>query len=111
MAWERRGSKSYYYRSVREHGRVRKVYVGSGPVARQAAAADQEHALADRRRRERTATLRDAILAIDVVASRGREEFIERASRFLEEAGYHYHRGSWRKKRVQSQRRPGSGSA
>ena len=100
MAWERRGSKSYYYRSVRENGRVRKVYVGTGLVARQAAAVDQERVLADRRRREKTDILRDAILAIDVVASRGHEEFIKRANRFLEAAGYHYHRGSWRMRRV-----------
>ena len=33
MAYERRGRRSYYYRKVRENGRVRSLYIGSGELA------------------------------------------------------------------------------
>jgi hypothetical protein len=42
MAWERRGSQTYYYRSVRRNGRVTKDYLGTGPLAALYAAADAE---------------------------------------------------------------------
>ena len=99
MAWERRGSRSYYYRSVREGDRVRKVYVGTGPTAEQAAEAD-------RRRRQRRLEERQRVSALVLelesaarFADYGREEFIQRASELLNETGYRYHRGSWRKRR------------
>jgi hypothetical protein len=37
MAWEKRGSKTYFYRSVRWNGRVQKVYYGAGPAGQFAA--------------------------------------------------------------------------
>ncbi len=40
MAWEKRGSKTYFYRSRRQAGRVRKVYYGGGPLGRLAAEVD-----------------------------------------------------------------------
>ena len=30
MAWEKRGTRKYFYRSVRVDGHVRKVYFGAG---------------------------------------------------------------------------------
>lgn len=33
MGWEKRGNKTFFYRSVRINGRVRKIYHGSGRVA------------------------------------------------------------------------------
>lgn len=47
MAWEKRRNRVYLYRSVRNGDKVRKVYVGSGPGAQEAAEADI------RRRQER----------------------------------------------------------
>src|SRR5436189_4872076 len=40
MAWEKRGGRSYFYRSVRRGGRAAKVYYGAGPVGTFAANAD-----------------------------------------------------------------------
>ena len=33
IAWEQRGSQTYYDRSVRRHGMSRKEYIGTGPLA------------------------------------------------------------------------------
>jgi hypothetical protein len=40
MAWEKRGARSYFYRSVRCAGKVKKLYYGTGPTGRLAAQAD-----------------------------------------------------------------------
>jgi len=40
MAWEQRGPHTYYYRSIRRHGRVTKDYLGTGPLAEFCAAED-----------------------------------------------------------------------
>jgi len=40
MAWEQRGPQTYYYRSIRRHGRVTKDYLGTGPLAEFCAAED-----------------------------------------------------------------------
>ena len=42
MAWEPRGTHTYYYRSVRRHGHVTKDYLGTGPLAERYAAEDAE---------------------------------------------------------------------
>jgi hypothetical protein len=33
MAWQQRGDKRYLYRSVKQQGRVRREYLGTGPSA------------------------------------------------------------------------------
>ena len=55
MAWERRGNRRYYYRSIRRGRRVVKQYFGRGPLAEQAAREDAERRAA--RERERQAML------------------------------------------------------
>jgi hypothetical protein len=40
MAWEKRGKRLFYYRSVRVGSRVKKLYRGSGIVGQAAATAD-----------------------------------------------------------------------
>jgi hypothetical protein len=51
MGWEKRGGTKFYYRGVRVHGRVTKVYCGGGALGRAAAELDA------RRRDERQAQL------------------------------------------------------
>jgi hypothetical protein len=53
VAWERRRNKLYFYHSIRDGGKVRKIYLGAGPDARQAADAG-------RRRREERDRLRES---------------------------------------------------
>src|SRR4051794_18721354 len=40
MAWEKRGNKTYFYRSVFCDGKVKKIYYGAGPAGKLAADAD-----------------------------------------------------------------------
>ena len=100
MAWETRGNRSYYYRSVRRSGRVVKEYVGAGVVATLGARLDE---LARERR---------AIERQDRVAERDRYEGLETqtleliritdalVAATLTVAGYHRHdRGAWRRRR------------
>src|SRR5262245_55787564 len=113
MGWEVRGTRRYYTRSRKVGGRVVREYVGTGPVAEVAAAADalrqaqrraeREARLAERARWEAAlAPLEGLCLASDLLA---------RAA--LTAAGYHRHdRGEWRRKRVSDStgdRGPGAG--
>ena len=52
MAFERRGNKRYFYKSVRVGGKVKKIYFGVGPVAIAAAEAMKVTRLERERRRE-----------------------------------------------------------
>jgi len=101
MAWERRGkTTTYYYRSVRRDGRVRKQYLGQGPAAHKAA----KEAAVERENREAGNRLisREAMktaLALQLT------EQVEMFSRSLMEAvllGAGFWRqnyGRWRKRR------------
>ena len=101
MAWEQRGNAIYYYRATRMDGRVKKVYVGNGPQALQAALEDRKRVEAHRQQREDLRSLREKLLAIETLAAGGQGDFRDRAERHLAESGYHYHRGTWRKRRAQ----------
>jgi len=99
VAWERRGDGLYYYRSERENGRVRKRYVGRGEVAELVAHADEtRRAVRERRRRDERAGLdrareiSEAGAELDAAA-----EDLARAE--LVAAGYHDHKGEWRRRR------------
>ena len=102
MGWESRGScrGRYYTRSKRANGRVVREYVGTGPVAELAAAADALRR-ADRRaameaRRAEQASWRAALAPLMELSRVA--DLMARAA--LLAAGYHRHsRSSWRKKR------------
>ncbi len=101
MAWERRGAKRYYTRSVRREGRVVRQYFGTGPVAELAAATDEERRL----RREIAARDRRAEKARHDAAFSPLQELCKLADLLaaasLLVAGYHRHdRGEWRRRHV-----------
>jgi hypothetical protein len=100
MAWEKRGGQSYYYRSVRDGERVRKVYLGSGIFGELAARRDEE-------KRERQAAERDCereelgyleALAAPVLEIEEAAEVLTHAA--LVASGYHRHKGEWRRERT-----------
>jgi hypothetical protein len=99
MAWEDRNGTLYYYRKRREHGRVVSEYVGNGLAGFMGAEQDAEdrQAVEHKRRELRKAQL--AAAAIDTPLREVEEltRLISRAHLLL--AGYHYHKGQWRKVR------------
>jgi hypothetical protein len=99
MAWEQRGSQTYYYRSIRRHGRVTKDYLGTGPLADLYAAEDaeqraQRHTEAEAWRQDRAAL--DALdRQVDAWWDMG--TVLLKATLYTE--GYYQHdRGTWRKR-------------
>ena len=96
MAWEARGGGRYYYRVVRDGGRVRRLYLGNGPVA-ELAARDVELRRAERQARARS----QARLESAEAASRELAELTDLLAQVaLVAAGYHRHdRGKWRRRR------------
>ena len=99
MAWEERGGKLYYYRSVRDGERVRKEYLGRGELAETIAHADETR----RRVREaRRKQVREDLARMEEIMALVLE--IDEAARVLIRAhlvagGYHRRRGEWRLER------------
>jgi hypothetical protein len=94
MAWETLRGCRFYTRTRRVHGRVIREYVGTGPRAEEAAAADEA------RRRQQFAD-RAALEALDADAAEldALAELFAHAALLV--AGYRQHdRGQWRKRRV-----------
>ena len=102
MAWEERNrsKQKYYYRSHRAaNGKVVKEYIGSGPDAELAAemdtlkrakrqAADQGVKMEEQRIEQAAAPLNELGEDVDTLLQAA-----------LMAAGFHYHRGEWRKRR------------
>jgi len=100
MGWETRNGRKYYYRKVREGGKVRSVYVGSDPVA----AWQAEGQLRARRKRDVRVLSRflapQARLALEQFDREAALacEMIRRVTEVvLQDAGYHWHKGEWRR--------------
>lgn len=103
MAWEKRRGGCYYYRSKRVGNRVIKEYFGCGPEAQQAALEDAQkraeqeaRRLAARQEREQHDAATEAVVQLG-----SQVDMLVKAA--LTAAGYHQHRGSWRKHRGQRQ--------
>jgi hypothetical protein len=99
MAWEKRGGKLYYYRSIRDGERVRKEYIGTGEFAEALAHSDESIRLIRKLERnkgweelERLEVLAAPVREIDEAA-----ELLAHAA--LVAAGYHRHKGEWRRAR------------
>jgi hypothetical protein len=100
MAWEERGRGGrYYYRSVRDGGRVRKEYLGTGKIAEILARSDEliRRQRAEELDRERAEVERLDTLAAPVVALDEAASVLVRAE--LVAAGYHKYKGEWRLRR------------
>jgi hypothetical protein len=100
MGWEtRKGGGRYYTRSHRVNGRVVREYVGGGAVGELVAAQDERERAERRReheaRQREQAEMQAVVDALDALAVATDAEM----ARVLEEAGYHRHKGQWRKRR------------
>ena len=99
VAWERRGDNLYYYRSVREGEKVRKEYVGRGEIAEALAHADETIRRSRAERLRRDAAELERVRALVSCADELHEtaEVLARAE--MVAAGYHRHKGEWRRRR------------
>jgi len=99
---ERRDRRLYYYRSVRDGEKVRKVYWGSGELARIAHEREiMNRALREHERREWTKEVeRLETLAAPVLELSEAAEALVRAH--LIAAGYHKHKGEYRRARSEA---------
>jgi len=99
VALERRDGKLYYYRSVRDGERVRKVYVGAGEIARIASESDiLRRSGQEAKRQESKAELeRLEALAAPVVELHEAAAVLVRA--YLVASGCHRYKGEWRRAR------------
>lgn len=103
MGWQKRAGKSYYYRSVKERGRVRTLYFGAGRAGQLAAAEDQriqECRATDRQLRNE---LRMELEPISVVLAEFRSWIDSLLPGVLVIAGFYCHSREWRR-RVRSQK-------
>ena len=95
MGWEQRGGRSYYYRKERRGSRVRSIYVGAGPGALSAAQSGEEARAERARLRELRARDDEIDRRIDAAC-----QFVEeQTASALARAGFHRHRGQWRRRR------------
>jgi len=99
MAWEERNGNRYYYRKRREGSRVVSEYIGAGDLAEGLLFLDEIDR--DHRELERQAEReeREAQQAIDKQIDEviGLARLLADAA--MIEAGYHRHKGQWRKRR------------
>lgn len=101
MAWEARGKGQhrFYYRSRRIGREVRKVYLGSGDVAKQAAEKDAAAKAQQAAQAVELAKLQATLAGLDQTVAE-----VELGVELLTEAallsmGFHQHHGQWRKHR------------
>src|SRR4051794_35163282 len=100
MALIRRGSFVYAYRSVKRDGRVRRIYVGSGPVAllaeQQAQRERSERQAARKAHRQAVASTIARLQAVTDLVSRASQRLDRHFSLAMAFCGWQLHHRSWR---------------
>jgi crotonobetainyl-CoA:carnitine CoA-transferase CaiB-like acyl-CoA transferase len=96
---ERRNRRLYYYRSIRDGEKVRKVYVGAGEIARISHEGEvlRRTGREAEKEREKEALERLEAMAVPVLELSEAAEILARAH--LIAAGYHRQKGEWRRAR------------
>ena len=99
MTLERRDGQLYYYRSVRDGEKVRKLYVGAGEFARVCSETDILRRTSRRAQRERERVELERLEGLVAPV----EELSEAAKvlviAYLVDGGYRKHKGEWRRAR------------
>lgn len=101
MGWEQRRGRSYYYRKVREGGRIRSQYMGSGTVAQLSAELDGCERQEREQKRCEQRKMRDEERQIDRQLTDAETKITTITNATLRAAGYHQHKGQWRKRRLE----------
>jgi len=99
MSLEQRSGRFYFYEKRREGRRVVSRYIGSGELAFVAAEiSDKERQEHERQRRKKQKTHNEQ-KEIDQQLTRAERSLANILRAILGAAGFHQHKGQWRKKR------------
>ena len=99
MAWEQRGTKRYYYRSVRHGRHVTRTYIASGTRGMLAVALDAEARAERQAKAEAWQQARKDMEALDAQISAWWDTSNALIDTYLTAHGYYRHdRGTWRKR-------------
>jgi hypothetical protein len=101
VAWEARGKGQhrFYYRSRRVNGRVTKVYLGAGDVARQAAEKDAAMKAKQATDRTELAEFEAKLAGVDQLAAEVGAGIGLLLEGTLLAMGFRDHKGEWRRSR------------
>jgi hypothetical protein len=96
---ERRDGRLYFYRSVRDGERVRKVYVGAGEVARICSETDILRRTSRRTQRERERAELERLKGLVAPLEELSEAAKVLVTALLVDGGYRKRKGEWRRAR------------
>jgi hypothetical protein len=99
MGWEQRSDNRYYYRKKRIGDRVVSEYIGRGELAELIAELDALDRARRQTEREAWRQERVKVEAIDRRLAEVQEAILTLIRAWLLVAGYHTHKGQWRKRR------------
>lgn len=99
MGWEQRGSGRYYYRKRRIGGHVVSEYMGGGELGEEAAALDRAARAAREQELRSAKEEREKITALAEAGAEAEQGIRALVRAFLLLAGYHTHKGQWRRRR------------
>ena len=99
MTLERRDGRLYYYRSVRDGEKVRKVYVGAGEVARICYETDMLRRTSRRAQRERERVELERLKGLVALVEELSDVAKVLAIAHLVDGGHRKHGGEWRRAR------------
>jgi hypothetical protein len=99
MTLERRDGRLYYYRSVRDGEKVRKVYVGAGEVARICSETDILRRIGRRAQRERERAELERLKGLVALVEELSDVAEVLVIAHLVDGGYRKHKGEWRRAR------------
>lgn len=103
MGMEQRGSRFYFYEKHREGQRVVSRYIGGGALADTAAEMSAETRQEREQQRQQQRKIHDEQKQIDRQLADAESAIAAITRAALCAAGYHKHKGQWRKKRRGSQ--------
>jgi hypothetical protein len=99
MGWKRINGREYYYRCEREAGRVTTTYVGAGDLGRLSEMLDAELRAEREAEREAARAEREAADAEERAVAEWFDVVQGVADATLIAAGFHKHKGQWRRRR------------
>lgn len=97
MGWDK---GRYYTRSRKVNGRVVREYVGGGEIGRIAAEIDAINRMERQMEREELQAEMEALAEGDAPVSALSDSLDAMVEATLQQAGYHNHKGHWRKRRA-----------